>query len=112
MSQGELYTIVTNKEAKGKQGSIVAVMAESAFLENIETGEVQKRYRYYKMKVMKIHDKESVNQLIEEEFEEKSIVFSDKSKSYVDILEYVETHISENQTKPPQTRLLSEFILP
>jgi hypothetical protein len=106
MSQGELYTIVTNKEAKGKQGSIVAVMAESAFLENIETGEVQKRYRYYKMKVMKIHDKESVNQLIEEEFEEKSIVFSDKSKSYVDILEYVETHISEKSDKTTTNKTL------
>jgi hypothetical protein len=54
----------------------------------------------------------AVNQLIEEEFEEKSIVFSDKSKSYVDISAYVETHISKNQTKPLQTRLLSGFILP
>jgi transposase len=29
MSQGELYTIVTNKDAKGKQGSIVAIISRN-----------------------------------------------------------------------------------
>ena len=48
----------------------------------------------------------AVNQLIEEEFEEKSIVFSDKSKSYVDISEYVETHISEKSDKTSTNKTL------
>jgi uncharacterized protein YozE (UPF0346 family) len=100
-------TKVKLKRGKGSQKQQnVAVMAESTFLENIETGEVQKQCRYYKMKVMETHDKESVNQLIEEEFEEKSIVFSDKSKSYVDISEYVETHISEKSDKTTTNKTL------
>lgn len=36
MSQGELYTIVTNKDAKGKQGSIVAVISGTKAAEVIE----------------------------------------------------------------------------
>ena len=37
LSQGELYTIITNKEAKGRKGSIVAIIkgTDSAFINEI-----------------------------------------------------------------------------
>ena len=45
------------------------------------------------------HKKESVNEAITENLDEQSIVFSDKSASYVDIADLVETHIMEKSTK-------------
>ena len=63
----------------------VAVMAESIVLEDIESEETSKQCRYYKMKVLRSHLAEEINELVENTFDEQSIVFSDKSTSYVDI---------------------------
>ena len=70
-------------------------MAESTPLENIETGVKSSQCRYFKMTVLHNHKANTINDLVEESFEEKSIVFSDKSTSYVDISDYVETHMTE-----------------
>ena len=51
------------------------------------------------MKVLYSHKKEIINKTITENMDEKSIIFSDKSTSYVDISELVETHIMEKSTK-------------
>lgn len=84
------------KRGRGSQRQInVAVMAESTPLENIETGEKSSHCRYFKMKVLQHHKMEGVDEVLEETLEKKSIVFSDKSTSYVNIADYVETHISE-----------------
>jgi len=83
--------------AAGKQN--VAVMAESTPLEDIETGEKSSQCRYFKAKVLDSHESEETNNTATESFENKSIVFTDDSTSYVDISKYVELHISEKSSK-------------
>jgi transposase-like protein len=88
------------KRGKGSQKQKnVAVMAESTPLVDWVTGEESKSCRYFKMRVLDNHKKESVNETVQESIDEKSIVFTDKSTSYVDIEDYVETHIQEKSTK-------------
>lgn len=88
------------KSGKGSQGQQnVAVMAESVPLEDIETGEKSTQCRYFKMKVLDSHKSESINKTVEENFDEKSIVFSDKSTSYVDLSDYVELHVTEKSSQ-------------
>ncbi len=53
------------------------------------------RCAYYKMKVLENHEVENVNQTVIENIKEKSIIFSDKSTSYIDIADYFEAHITE-----------------
>lgn len=83
--------------AAGKQN--VAIMAESTPLEDLETGEKSKHVRYFKAKVLDTHQAEEFDKTIEGSFNEKSIVFTDKSTSYVDITDYVELHITEKSGK-------------
>jgi transposase-like protein len=88
------------KRGKGSEKQQnVAVMAESTPLENLETGVKSKSCRYYKMKVLDTHKKASINETIKNNIDEMSIVFSDKSASYVDIENLVDTHIEEKSTK-------------
>ncbi len=83
--------------AAGKQN--VMVSAESTPLEDIETGKKSKHVRYFKAKVLENHLAEQVNDELEESFDEKAIVFTDKSTSYVDIADYVEMHVTEKSSK-------------
>lgn len=95
------FTTATSRHKKLKRGrgsqrkTQVAVMAESTPLEDIQTGERSKHCRYFKMRVIDGHQSEHTDQVIQDSFSEKSIVFSDKSTSYVDIAKHVETHITE-----------------
>lgn len=83
--------------AAGKQN--VMVSAESTPLENPVTGRKSKHVRYFKAKVLEDHTADQLNEQLNESFDEKSIVFTDKSTSYVDIADYVEMHITEKSTK-------------
>jgi hypothetical protein len=47
------------------------------------------------MKVLYDHRADTISDTVEENFQDKSIVFSDKSTSYVDISDYVEIHMTE-----------------
>lgn len=88
------------KRGRGSQRlSNVAIMAESTPLEDIETGKTSSQCRYFKMKVLESHNKEDLNKQIIEYINEKAIIFSDKSTSYVDFSELVETHISSKSDK-------------
>lgn len=90
---------IRGRGAVGK--SNVAIIAESTPLEDIETGEKSSHCRYFKAKVLTDHTAEQINGTIQESIAEKSVVFSDKSTSYIDIADYVEIHITEksdNQT--------------
>jgi len=88
------------KRGRGSQRQMnVAVMAESTPLEDIETGKKSSQCRYFKMKVLYDHKSETINDTLEENIQEKSIVFSDKSTSYVDISDYVEIHMTEKSDK-------------
>lgn len=88
------------KRGRGSQRQQnVAVAAESTPLEDIETGKKGKHCRYFKMKVLEGQGTEEVNGFISQNIAEESIVFSDKSRSYFDIANYVEVHVTEKSTK-------------
>ena len=87
------------KRGRGSQKQVnVAVMAKSIPLEDFKTGEVTKQCRYFKMKVLESHRSEDINEVVEKNIDEKSIVFSDKSTSYIDISKYIDVHVSEKST--------------
>lgn len=88
---------VRGRGAVGK--SNVAITAESTPLEDIETGEKSSHCRYFKAKVLTDHTAEQINETVLESISEKSVVFSDKSTSYIDISDYVEIHITEKSDK-------------
>ena len=83
--------------AVGKQN--VMIMAESTLLEDTETGKIERQCRYFKAKVLDDHKAEGVNDTIATSLNEQSIVFTDKSTSYVDIADFVELHITEKSDK-------------
>jgi transposase-like protein len=88
---------IRGRGAIGK--SNVAIMAESTPLEDLETGIVSRRCGYFKAKVLTDHTSEQISQTIKESIDEKSIVFTDKSTSYIDIADYVELHLTEKSDK-------------
>ncbi len=95
------------KRGRGSQKQTnVAVMAESTHLEDIEIGKTSKHCRYFKMKVLESHDSDEINKVVEESFDEKCIVFSDKSTSYVDIAKYVDVHVTEKSTRETTVKSL------
>jgi hypothetical protein len=83
--------------AAGKQN--VMVSAESTPLEDPKTGKKSKHVRYFKAKVLNNHTADQINKQVQESFDEKSIVLTDKSTSYVDIADYIEMHVTEKSTK-------------
>lgn len=83
--------------AVGKQN--VMIMAESTSLENPKTQKKDRQCRYFKAKVLTNHKVDGVNQAIEESLDQKSIVFTDKSTSYIDIADFVELHVTEKSDK-------------
>ena len=88
------------KRGRGSQKQTnVAVMAESTPLEDIATGKKSKHCRYFKMKVLSGHGSDEINQVVKDNFDERCIVFSDKSTSYLDISEYIDVHVSEKSTR-------------
>ena len=95
------------KRGRGSQRQDnVAVMVESTPLEDIETGQKSKHCRYFKMKVLNTHVSEEIDKVIQDNIDEKSIVFSDQSTSYVDISKYVDIHISAKSTRETTTQTL------
>lgn len=93
------------EKSRGKRGrgaagkSPVSVMAESTPLEDVETGEKTSQCRYFKARVLESHHADEINNTVMESFDEKSIVFTDDSTSYVDISDYVELHFSEKSSE-------------
>jgi len=96
-------TVETTEKEKKKQKagrgtvthSSITVMAESTKLENIETGKRSSHCGYYKMKVTESQKSTEVNEIVEKLVDSQTIVFTDKSTSYVDIEKYVEAHYTE-----------------
>lgn len=91
----------TQKAGRGsKTKSNVMVMAESTILENIETGKVERQCRYFKAKVLESHQADTTDNSFKNAIDQQeTIVFTDKSTSYVNIADYVELHISEISNK-------------
>ena len=95
------------KRGRGSQKqSNVAVMAESTFLEDIKTGKKSKHCRFFKMKVLESHSSEEINEVVNDNIDNMSIVFSDKSTSYFDISKYVDVHVSEISSKETTVKTL------
>jgi hypothetical protein len=84
---------IRGKGAVGKQNA--AIMAESTPLEDLETGKKGKSVRYFKAKVLDGHGSEEINETIRQDIDNQSIIFTDKSTSYVDISEFAELHITK-----------------
>jgi hypothetical protein len=74
-------------------------MSESTFLEDIETGKISKHCRFFKMKVMQTHESEEIDDLVKNELDNQTIVFSDMSTSYINIDDYVEAHLIEKSSE-------------
>lgn len=84
------------KRGRGSQKQVnVAVMAESTPLEDLETGIMSRQSRFFKMKVLGDHKLETISKTIKDSFADKSIVFSDKSTSYINTTDYVDSHQRE-----------------
>lgn len=95
---------VRGRGAAGKQN--VAIMAESTVLEDIQTGKVERQCRYFKAKVLESHNAGEINETVRESIAEKSIVFTDKSTSYVDIADFIELHITEKSNRETTKKTL------
>lgn len=85
--------------------NLTLIMAESSVLEDIETVKI-KSVQVFKAKVLTDYTSELINQTIQESISEKSILFTNKNTSYIDFLDYVEIHISEESNKETTTRTL------
>lgn len=104
----EGYFTVESSEIEKAQGgrgrgaagkSNVAIMAESTQLEDVDTGKKSSQCRNFKAKVLDSHKASEINETIKESFDEKSIVLTDDSTSYVDISDYVELHVTEKSSE-------------
>ena len=91
----------TQKAGRGsKTKSNVMVMAESTVLEDINTGKVDRQCRYFKAKVLDDHKVEGTDETLKKSISDnQTIVFTDKSTSYVNIADYVEIHISKKSNE-------------
>lgn len=83
--------------AAGKRNTMI--MAESTVLEDDQSGKTERQCSYFKARVLSNHKAEGVNQTVQKSIGRKSIVFTDKSTSYVDISDYVELRITEKSDK-------------
>ena len=73
-------------------------MAESFPLEN-NKGEPSRFCGYIKMKVISSGKSNCIDGVIQQNIDGQSIVFSDRSTSYVNISNYVEAHLTEKSSE-------------
>lgn len=74
-------------------------MAKSTILEDIETGKTERQVRYFKAKVLTDQKVQGTDRTLQQAIaDDDSIVFTDKSTSYVNLADYVDIHISEKST--------------
>ena len=99
--QASEQTHKTQKAGRGsKTKSNVMIMAESTILEDLETGKVDRQCRYFKAKVLQDHKADGTDQSLTGSIDdEQTIVFTDKSTSYVNIADYVEIHMTEKSNE-------------
>ncbi len=62
--------------------------------------------RYFKAKVPTDHNAKLINETIKETIGEKSMLFTDKSTSCIDIADFIELHITEKSNKETTTKTL------
>ncbi|MFT5737520.1 MAG: hypothetical protein ACJAU2_000356 [Maribacter sp.] len=90
-----------------KTKSNVMLMAESTILEDIDTGKVERQARYFKAKVLTDHKMKGTDQTLQKAIDnDDSIVFTDKSASYVNIADYLDIHISKKSNEQTTKKTL------
>lgn len=91
----------TQKSGRGsKTKSNVMIMAESTVLEDIDTGKQERQCRYFKAKVLTNHKADQTDNTLQSAIDnDRTIVFTDQSTSYVNIADYVEVHMSEKSNE-------------
>lgn len=94
------YDHKTQKAGRGsKTKANVMVMAESTILEDLDTGKVERQSRYFKAKVLEDHQADGTDRTFKNAIaDEEVIVFTDQSRSYVNIADYVDIHVSEKSS--------------
>ena len=96
-----------SKRGRGShQQTNVAVMAESTPLEDIETSKKNSQCRYFKLKALSSYESEEVDQVVKTSINKDSVLFTDKSTSYLNLSKYVDLHISEKSTKETTNGML------
>lgn len=78
-----------------QQKSMVAVMAESAILEDFKTGELNKSCRYFKMKKIDNLKAKTAEKLIKDLIEKDSVLQTDDSTTYSRFEEFIDVHVKE-----------------
>ena len=88
------------KRGRGSKSKMkVAVAAESAILENIETKKTETSCKYFKMKISEGFKADKTDQIITAMITEDSVVITDKSTSYVNISNIVDIHQTVKSSK-------------
>lgn len=99
-----------NKPLKRGRGSVnqtnVAVMAESIPLEDAETAKKSSQCRCFKMKALTSYQSVEIDDIVKSSVAKDSVLFTDKSSSYLNLSQYVEMHISEKSTKETTNGML------
>ncbi len=75
------------------------IIAESTPVEDPTTQKKDRQCPYFKAKILDNHKAEGVYATIKDSIGEQSIVFTDKSTSYVGIADFVELHITVKSDK-------------
>jgi ISXO2-like transposase domain len=103
MDEGYFRIDASNKKSKAGKGSTrvnnTAVMAESTPIEDIETGKISSHCRYFKMQVLETHKAASIMDVVEENVADTTILFSDKSTTYLSMENIVEAHMMYKSSK-------------
>jgi len=84
------------KRRRGSQKhSKVAVIAESTILEGVDSGVLEKSYRYFKMKKIKNLEAKTAQALIKEYIDKDSVLQTEKSTTFSDLSDCIDVHIKE-----------------
>lgn len=73
--------------------SLRAQRSQSTLLKNIDTGKKSSHCRYFNVKVLLSHSSNAINECVKRNLSERTIVFTDKARTYSDIANLVEIHI-------------------
>lgn len=84
------------QRGRGSQKQVpVAVMAESTVLEDYLTGDKEKSCRYFKMVKVTNLKARTAEKLIKEFIDEKAVLQTDKSTTFANLIDCIDTHVSE-----------------
>ena len=75
------------------------IMVKSTPLEDPKANTKDRQCRYFKAKVLTDYKSDGVNDTVKGFLDKQSIIFTDKSTSYVDIADFIELHISGKSDK-------------